>query len=131
MKIGQIIGELVDQIQGKTSCRQLPVEQRLLREAGHLHRILDCLAIPGQARCIGGAGDRDYRQIKFRGQTTVETQFLLAITAASGEGAEIEKSQRDRLLDLVGVGAAQQHVRNVRLDHLDLLGRMRITDGVA
>jgi hypothetical protein len=95
VETGQLLGNLVDLLRGKASRRQLPVEQVVLSEAGHLHRILDRLAIPGDARRIAGTGDRDHRQIEFGREPAVEPEFLLAIHAASGEGAEIEKSQPD------------------------------------
>src|SRR5205085_7644069 len=50
-----------------------------------------------------------------------EAQFLLAEEAPRGKRGEIQKSEVDRLLDLVCVGPREEHVGDMRLDRGDAL----------
>jgi hypothetical protein len=92
----------------------------------HLHGILLRRTGPADARRARRTGDGDHAQIEIRRQTPIQPQLFLATAAAAFQRGEIEKTQVDRFLELVGEHAREKHMRDVRLDVLDRIGGMRI-----
>ena len=104
VEFGQLPGQQIDVWRTQLAAHQHPVEPRLLGELDHLDRVFDDLAAAGEhGRCRRTDDGNDF-QVKRRRQPPVQAQFLFTEKAALFEGAEIEETQVDRLLDLVGTG---------------------------
>ena len=91
-------------------------EQRVLGELPHLDGVLERRAISADARGVDRAGDGDDLEIDRRRETSVQLQLSIAIEMAGGQPREIQEAQIDSLLDLVGMAACQQDVRNMGFD---------------
>ncbi|MNP44863.1 hypothetical protein D3C76_1387430 [compost metagenome] len=76
------------------------------------------------------AGDWQHFQVQVLGQALVEAQLFATEMLAGVEAGEIEEAEVDRLLDLVGIAAGQQHPGYVRLDHLESVHRMWVEGGI-
>jgi len=63
-------------------------------------------------------------------EPAVQADLLGAEVASAFHRAEIEERETDRLLELVGVGAREEDVRDVRLQVLDGPRPVRIEAGV-
>ena len=118
---GDLRGQRVDVGGTQRAGCQHPARERLLRELAHLHRVLDDGPITTNDRPVDAAGDRDDVEIDRRREPAIEAQLLLAVELPLREGREVQEPEVDRLLDLVGVRARQQHVRDVRLQVPDAL----------
>ncbi len=104
-----------------------PVEQRFLGKAPHLDGVFDDGARGrAQPRCVAAPPDRRDFKVDPRRQAAIEAQFLLAVEAPLFQGAEIQKAEIERLLQLVGELAGEQDMGNVGFQLLDGLDRMRI-----
>ncbi|MNL57867.1 hypothetical protein D3C87_1814580 [compost metagenome] len=94
-------------------------QQLALRELAHFQDIFDGRAIAANRRGFGAAGNRQYLKVKAVGQALVQAQFFLAKVFARRQFAEVEEAEVDRLLDLVRIGAGEQHPGDMRLDYLE------------
>ncbi len=84
-------------------------EQRVLPEAAHLDRVVDRLAVAADSRVHLAARQRHHLEVELRRGAAVQPQLLLAIEVSCLQRAEIEKAEIDRLLELVGIVAGEQH----------------------
>ncbi len=109
--------------------RQL-VERRVSRKLAHFYSIFKRLPCTIDTRCDRTAGDGDTLQIIVRRQPPVQAQLFHTVLMAQFQRTEIEKSQIDRLLDLVGKRTRKQYPGNMRLDQLQLCYRMVVTDRI-
>ena len=125
MKIGHGRRKRIDLRWRERAALRHAIEQRVLREPAHLHRILD-RGRRAEARILRRAADRNDLQVQRRRRAPVQPQFFLAKALARFERGEVEEPEIDGLLELVGVLAREQHPGDVGLDQLDTLGRMRI-----
>ncbi|MNI76873.1 hypothetical protein D3C73_1331280 [compost metagenome] len=101
-------------------------EQAVLRELTHLQYIFDGWAFTAQLRSLGAAGDGQHFEVQIVGQTLVQAQFFSAKVSASLKAGEVEKTEIDRLLHFIGVGAGKQYPGNMGLDDLESLYWMRV-----
>ena len=74
----------------------------------------------------GFAINRNTVEIDFRRQPPVQAEFLFAIVFPSFQAGKIQKAQIQGLLDLVGIIAGQQDMRDMGLQVLDSGDGMRI-----
>ena len=116
MECGDLSSQRVDVGRGQLAAGKRPACQGLLRELPHLHRVFDDRPSATEDGRFYAARDLDDVEIELGRQTTVEPQLFFAIEASSGEAAEVQKTQLERLFDLVCELPGQQDVRNVRLD---------------
>jgi hypothetical protein len=125
LEVGQRLGELVDQCRVQLAARGQPVQALRGVEAAHLHRPVDRLRRvgrivgPAEQRRIRRPEHRPQRHIELRRRATVDAQLLGAEVAPRRQRREVQKGQPQRLLELEGVGAGQQHAGDVGLDALD------------
>ena len=110
--------ERVDALRREPAAREQAGSKRVLGELAHLDRVFLHWPAAADDRRVGRTGDRDHVEVEGGGEPPVQPQFLFAAALARRERAEIEESERDRLLDLVGVAPGQQHVRDVRFEAL-------------
>ena len=110
--------ERVDVGGAELAALEQPARQRVLRKFAHLHRVFERRSRAADHRGVDAAGDRHDVEVERRGEPPIEPQLLLAEESPRRERREIEEAEIDRLLDLVRVGPGQQHVRNVRFEHL-------------
>ena len=94
-------------------------QQAVLGKAAHLHRVIDHLARAAPDRLLRRAGDRDDGLVQFRRGTAVQAQFFLAALAAQRQRAVVQKTQVQRLAQLVGAFASQQNPGDMRLQAFD------------
>ena len=123
MEIGDIAGNRIYHSRCQFVAQQYLVEQAGLGEAPHFNGVFDGWAGATQDRMICAAGDGYDFQVEIGRQSPVKAQFFPTIEVAFFQGAEIEKAEVDRFLDLVGVVTSQQHPGNVGFNHLDRLLR--------
>ena len=100
--------------------------ERILIKATHLQRVFKSNTFRAKPGMQAAAGDGNDAQIHPGGGAPVEAQLFLAAPAPRCERAEIQKSEANRLLDLVGIFAGEKHPGDVGFDHLDSSDRMRI-----
>ncbi len=74
---------------------------------------------PSTMGALGAAANGDNVEIHAGSKAPIETQLLLAEMAAPFERPEVEKVERDSLLDFVGVDAREQDVGDVRFNEGD------------
>jgi hypothetical protein len=103
-------------------------------ELPHADGVLDELALLVHRQPAARAHDAGQAEVQARGEALVEPQLLLAEVTAARAGREVEEVEANRLLDLVGEAAGQEHPGDVGLDELrpfDRTGpRGRIEQGV-
>jgi len=63
-------------------------------------------------------------------EATVEANLFLAVKAATVQGAEVQESEVDWLLDLVDVAVGQKEVGDVGLDELHRAGGLGVRGGL-
>ncbi len=102
------------------------VQQGLLREAAHLHRVVEHEARAAEGRRLGRAGHRHHVEVEAGRGAAVQAQLLLAVEAARFQRGEVDEAEAYGLLDLVGEVTGQQHPGDVRLEELDRAHGMRI-----
>ena len=121
--------------------RELTIELRVLRKTAHPHRVFDHRTLLRRAisqrvlsfsanlrepKAVFGPPQRGNVQIHGRGETTVQAQLFATKVKALFQSGKIQKSQVDRLLQLVGEIAGEQHPRDMGLDQPDVGGGMWI-----
>ena len=132
VEAGQQRGQAVDVTRLHLVVRQQAVHLPGGGEAAHSDRIFDRRGgICCQQRLLRAAADRDHIQIQLRRQPAVQADFFGAVKPAVLQAAAIEKTQIQRLLDLVRIAPGQQYPGNVGFDHAHRLGRMRVAAGIA
>ncbi len=124
VKSGHPLGECVDERRVERTAAQEVVEAVFALETAHLHRVVDRRARPAEHGQGGRAGDRNDLEVQLRRRAPVERELALAEMPACVERGEIEKAQVDRLFQLVGGVAREQHARDMRFDQADLGARM-------
>ena len=102
------------------------VERVFRREAAHLHRVFERSARTAETRRIRTAGDPHDTEVIAGSQTPVQPHLLVAGLTAQRKRAEIEESEIDGFLDLVGVIAGEQHPGDMRLDQPHLADGMAV-----
>ena len=107
-----------------------PVEQILLGELTHSHRVLDGGSGPNQAWSVPATVDGHHVQVDLGRKTPVEADLLFAEKPAPGQRTEVEKAQVQGLFDFVGVRSGEKDPGNVGFHQLQLLHRMVVTGGV-
>ena len=127
MEAGDLRRERVDVGRPEQAARKQPAGQRVLRKFAHLHRVFQHGAGAAQLGRVDAAGDRHHIEIEVRGEPPVESELLVAEEPPRRKRREVEEAEIDRLLDLVGERAGQEHIRNVRLQHRG--GRDRAAQG--
>ena len=115
MEVGQPLRQPVQVLGLQGAGGQLLAQQGAGREFMHAQRIFDRRAFAVQPRRGGRAVDGHHVHVEIRRQPPVQPQFLEAQAPARGQLAEIQERQLDRLLDLPGEGAVQQHPRDMCL----------------
>jgi hypothetical protein len=95
---GRVVQTLALQHQGK---------QGLLVELAHLHGRLNHRTRAMESGLIRRAMDVTHTEVNVRGQTAIEPDFLNAVLAALGGGAEINETELHRLAQFVGESTGQ------------------------
>ena len=121
----------VDLRSAERPARERATRERVLRKLAHPDRVFDRRTRAAEGGPVGGPGDRDDVEIELRREAPVQRELELAVPAALVERREVREAQLHRLLELVGVAAGQEHVRNVRLDQLDALDAGAVHRGIA
>ena len=110
MKCGDARCQRIEVRAGENALCKQAAGQRVLRKFAHFDCVFKGRCVAGNVRIATAhvwtaraAGDFHHGYIKRRRQPAIQAQLLLATTAPRFERAEIEKTQVDRLLDLVGV----------------------------
>ena len=124
MKTRRLSGQAGEQVGAEGPVLLAHVEQLALVELAHADGVFKRLTFATDYRLVGGAGDWHHIQIQVRGQAGVQTQFLLAEMLAASQGGEIEKPEIHGLLDLIGVVAGEDHLRDVGLKNLKIGDRV-------
>jgi hypothetical protein len=106
-----------------------PVELHLARKLAHPNRVFDRFAIAAETRCAIGHRDRHDVDVQRLGKAAIEADFFFTEPAPQRERREIEETEVDGLLDLVGEFAGEEHPRDVCLHQLDAIAVMRVCDG--
>jgi hypothetical protein len=78
-------------------------------ELPHPHRVLERRSRGTDARMVHASADRVHGEIELRRVPAVEAQFLLAELSPPLERRVVEEVKAQRLLDLVGELAGEQH----------------------
>ncbi|MCY1178566.1 hypothetical protein D9M73_189220 [compost metagenome] len=97
-----------------------------MRELAHLQYIFDGRAFAAQLRSLDAAGDGQHFEVQIVGQALVQAQFFSAKVFASLKAGEVEKTEIDRFLHFIGIGAGEQYPGNMGLDDLESLYWMRV-----
>ena len=103
---------------------ELRRERAVLVITAHLDQIVDRLRVI-LVRLREAAGARRHRahgEIQIGGQAAVQPHLLLAHLAPPLRRPVIEKREHQRLLQLVGAIARQEHPRDMGLADIDLVG---------
>ena len=116
VEVGDLRRERVDVGRAEQAALEQPARQRVLRKFAHLHRVFQRGSRAAEHGGVDAARDRHDVEVEVRGEPPVEPQLLVAEESPRRERGEIEEAEIDRLLDLVGEGAGQQHIRDVRLE---------------
>ena len=116
VEAGQPHGQLVHVGRAQLAACGEAVPQAVLVEGAHAHRDVEHRAVAAQAGPVVAAGHRHHVQVGIGRQPAVQPQFLGAGRASPRQRRLVEVRGGQRLLDLVGEAAVQQHVRDVRLD---------------
>ena len=116
--------------------RQLParcdaIEESVLRELVHLHRVVDRASLAPEPGLGFGAGHRHDLEIEIGRRPAVQAELLLACPLARFERAEVEEPERNWLFQLVRVLPGQEHPGDVRLEERDCRDRMGIAERIA
>ena len=119
MKRPQHIGQFVDVARRQATLRHGMVPLRVLREGAHADRPVEHRAIAADFGLGDRSGDGQHVEVQRRREPPVQTPLFLAIEAPCGKRAEVEEAQVQRLADLAGMPASQQHERDVGLDDAD------------
>ena len=102
--------------------------QSTLRKFTHLDGIVDDVAaIAAAAKNPGArlaAADRHHIQVKLRCKAAIQVQLFIAEMFARRQLREIKEAQVERLLDLVGIVAREDHPRNMRFQQLETVHRV-------
>ena len=112
---GQPLRQPVQVLGLQAAGRQLLAEQGAGREFMHAQRIFDRRAVAVQPRRGRRAVDGHHVDVDRGRQAAVQPQFLEAQPGARGQVAEVQEGQLDRLLDLPGEAAVEQHPRDMCL----------------
>ena len=115
VKGGQPAGQRVQIREFQPTVSQRPIQQRVLGKAAHPHRVFDGIAVGAQNRVGGFAANGQAIEIKFRGQSAIQPQFLLTVVFPPLQTGKIQKPQIHGLFDLVGIVSSQQNMRNMSL----------------
>ncbi len=116
MKIGNPVGERVDQRRVEPTVGGMRAQQVALREAAHLDRVFDRRAVAVQARRFDAAVDRREPEVDVGREAAIQPQLFLAVETPPIEAREIEETEADGFLDLVSEIAAQDDPRDMGLD---------------
>ena len=115
-----------DQVPGvQPAGGQDPIELAVGGETAHLDRILE-RRVAIDDRRVGAATDLCYGQIKFFCELTVQAQLFPAVVMAPGQSREVEKSQIEGFLDLVGIVPGKENPRDMGLDQHHCIDRVII-----
>ena len=129
VKAGDLPGQRLDEARCNGPAPEPRLQGRVVRQARHFHGPLDHFAVAADLERLAVPGHGDHAEIDGRRQAAVEPHFLLAEVPPPFQGGEIQKTEIDRLLDLVGERPGQEHDRDVRLADLHLLDRVRVGAG--
>ena len=88
---------------------QYTVELRVLGKLQHAHRVFNGIALATEHRLFRCTGYRQHIEVGIRRQAPVQAQLFFAVETALVECGEIEKTEINRLLDLVGIVTGQYH----------------------
>ena len=100
---------------------QRPVQHAPRRQAPHHHQPVQHLPAGPQFQApVTILRQRRGAEVDGRRQATIEPDLLAAPLPAPGQRPVVHLSLAQRLLQLVGAGARQEHPGKVRLDDLDL-----------
>ena len=136
---GDVAGEAVEQRRLELPGREPRLEQRGLIETAHPDEVVE----RGRARgcsidtLIANAHPllrlpyRHHRLVKLRHRAPVQAQLRLARLASAFHRAEIQEAQIERLLQLPGMLAGEQHPRDVGLDQAHTTRRVGQHAGLA
>ncbi|MNE07933.1 hypothetical protein D3C80_1005730 [compost metagenome] len=130
VEAGDLPGQGIDMGGRQFTAGLQGAEQVVLGELAHLQHILECRTFASDLRRLGGAGDRQHFEVEVVGQALIQAQLFATEMLAGVEAGEVEEAEVDRLLDLVGIAAGQQHPGYVRLDHLEPVHRMGVKGGI-
>ncbi len=97
--------------------RDQPGECVLLVEAAHLNDVLDGVGGPliDDLKSVVAPDDRPHPEVDPCSELLVDTHLLATGAVTKRQRAVVEKAERQRLLDLVGVLAGHEHPRRVGL----------------
>jgi hypothetical protein len=89
--------------------------------APHLDEIVDRsrIVLRRQRQAVSAGRHRAHAEIQIGRQAAVQAHLLAAHLAPTLRRAVVEERQHERLLELVGAIARQEHPRDVRLTHID------------
>ncbi len=119
-----VLPELFHVADGQQAGRKLVIEAQLLVEAPHPDGVLERLAVTADDGLCRTSGYGNHVEVELRRPRPVQAQLLFAKMPAFLQGAEVEEIEHDRLLDLVGVVAGQDHPGDMRLHEFDVAGRV-------
>jgi hypothetical protein len=108
--------QIVDVGGAQLAAARQPVPQVRVVERAHLHRDIEHRAASVELRPRQAARDLDDVEVKVRGEAPVQAQLFGARASTQGQRRLVEERGGDRLLQLVGMAAEQQHMRDVGLE---------------
>ena len=126
VEAGDALGQASQQLGGDGVALQEAGHHPLLRQPAHLHGIIDGGAFGVHLRLPIGEDDGHDVQVGLRAETPVQAQLLLAEVVALLQRREVQKAQVQGLLHLVDEFAGEEEIRDVGLQQLDAVHRVRI-----
>ena len=130
MKSTDELGNFVDVRLSQFSPLETAIELLILREAPHPDSVFHYPALAVEPELLSVPSKGDHVKVQVRGQPAIDTEFLGAEVRSPLEGAEVQKPQVHRFLDLVGVVTCENDPGNMGLDQLHAAHGMREAAGI-